>query len=550
MNPGLQYLLRRQPIGTLRRLRRMTRTWQGLLRTLFVGGMLGGLIVLQLVSTILTTRFPTDNPISTEFSSLGPTFAPYFLLLMLASTIGQGGAIHLRPAELDWLLPAPVPRRQLVWFTILSRLRIQLASSVLLSVLLLSWMERWYAGFTSLCLFFLLVLLAGQLAGLVFARLGASIGGRASTLVAATAGLGSVVFVLFLTVSISDGDTLATAKALVEAPVIAQLGWITRPYVELFYVTTLSGWATWTAAAAVPPAVALLGLFRLDASYGEAMLARAKKSQQVLERMRGSGGALAAMGRTRRLFSLPHLPWLGGAGPIAWRQLIGVSRTPGVFIGAVLLSALGIGLPMVMVSTNFTDPDPEFTAGMGLALLVMLAPMLSQLMTFDFRSEVHRMAELRALPISSVAMATGQLAPPAILIGTLQLIGAVSIALYTGAIGPVLLGAYLVATWVFAYAMIGLENVIFLAFPYRLTPKDTAQVHFMGGVVTAMILKFIAMGVVLLPCAALAALAWVASSSAPLTLLVACLPAAVAAGICVLACAALYRRFDVARDIL
>ena len=82
----------------------------------------------------------------------------------------------------------------------------------------------------------------------------------------------------------------------------------------------LLGWAA--AAAAIDLALLVLVL-RLDADYLEwstAISQRAYEQQQAHATDAAGSRSIHRGGASR--FRLPQLPWLGGAGPIAWRQLV------------------------------------------------------------------------------------------------------------------------------------------------------------------------------------------------------------------------------------
>ena len=83
----------------------------------------------------------------------------------------------------------------------------------------------------------------------------------------------------------------------------------------------------WGAAALAIDAALLIVVLKLDANYIESA---ATISQKIYERIRrtkqGGGIAMPVSSRAGRL-GMPQLPWLAGAGPVAWRQLLLVIRT-------------------------------------------------------------------------------------------------------------------------------------------------------------------------------------------------------------------------------
>jgi len=86
--------------------------------------------------------------------------------------------------------------------------------------------------------------------------------------------------------------------------------------------------------------VALIALaMRLDADYAEASVIHSQKMYERIQRARRGGlGAWNTKVSARR--RLPVLPWLGGAGPIAWRQMLTALRNARGFLILALLATL------------------------------------------------------------------------------------------------------------------------------------------------------------------------------------------------------------------
>ena len=95
----------------------------------------------------------------------------------------------------------------------------------------------------------------------------------------------------------------------------------------------LIGWAG--AATAIDLALLLLVL-RLDADYLEWSTAISQAMYEQMQRIRRSGGFAIHLPRRNSRFRLPQLPWMGGAGPIAWRQMILTARTSRAMVRMIL----------------------------------------------------------------------------------------------------------------------------------------------------------------------------------------------------------------------
>ena len=82
-------------------------------------------------------------------------------------------------------------------------------------------------------------------------------------------------------------------------------------------------------------------VLKLDADYLEAAAAVSQKVYEQLQRIRQGGGLSMPATRGAARLRLPGLPWLGGAGPIAWRQVLISLRTSRCPIGSSSDAAWG-----------------------------------------------------------------------------------------------------------------------------------------------------------------------------------------------------------------
>src|SRR5207249_5451646 len=109
-------------------------------------------------------------------------------------------------------------------------------------------------------------------------------------------------------------------------------------------------------------------------------------------RMR-AGGVFAGAGPVKKGGRVPRLPRLGGAGPIAWRQLIEIARNRRGLVAMLMMLAfwvaLFIGLPLLTRGHGRQETLPvEFPITM---VLIMSAVSTQNLMA-DFRRDIDRMA--------------------------------------------------------------------------------------------------------------------------------------------------------------
>ena len=162
----------------------------------------------------------------------------------------------------------------------------------------------------------------------------------------------------------------------------------------------------------------LLGVvIKLDANYLEAAAGASQRRYERMRRVR-SGAALSATARATARRRLPQPPFLGGAGPIAWRQLTNALRSSRGLLLVLFFLALGMGPFFVAVR----EPSPAVTPGMHqrpdfpfvglLSTLVWFSVLLASLLKFDFRSDLDAMETVKTLPLAAAAVAVGQLVVP------------------------------------------------------------------------------------------------------------------------------------------
>ena len=523
---ALLFLLWRDTLGQGRLLWRRLRTPRGAATVLFFALLIGGAFA-------LSTTLP-NSPVATASSEGFRTFAPLVLLAMVTLGVLSPRGLYFRPAEVAWLFPAPLRRRHLVLFNVLSRARMAAFSAL------------WLAAFPALrgrnvattLLGYLLCLLLLQISAQWFAVVrvwsGARTGGRRRV---ALFGV-SALAILALTY-VAGGLEALTA-------VIP-----TRPFTEVVAAETTAAGLLWAV-----PCVALLvalvaSLASLDMGYLETAMTRSHGAEAQRNRVRAGGGAFGGGPRSHRI-RLPHFPRLRGAGPVAWRQCMEVIRNPrGVLLVllVVMTGAGGVVLPPYVGGETGTLP-PVLLPAIGAGMVFAASLLMGDNLAFDFRRDLDRMGVLKALPLSPLAIASGQVAAGTLFVCAIQGIGITAIVLGTGVF------PWGSMAWLFLllppanWSAIAIDNAIFLLLPYRTVAEDPGDVSFVGRTMLSIALK-LAILCVIGGSGTLAGFAAYRLSGGSLSV-----AALAAAGLFVCACLPLTRlvawafdRFDVARDV-
>ena len=542
---ALVLLTRLQIRAALRRAWRRVRTPKGA-----TFAVIGGLVfLLWLAPMLFTMRVVRKSDPDTV-----RLVAPVALLLLAAATLAGGGgkgadrAISFTPAEVNFLFPGPFTRRQLLMYKLARSAAGALLTGLIVSVVLLQHAQRWPAAFAAGTLAMLFVqlltvaiILAAQTAG---AR-AYSAGRRAALGVIACAVLAAIFPAArdLYERGTAGGGIIEAARVLNESPVSRVVLAPLVPFARLFTAASWGGLLTWGAVAAAIDAALLALILRLDADYREVAIAASERMMQRLERVRRGQVVQQSTGTgAPRRTRLPMFPWVGGAGPTAWRQLVTAFRTSRGVLFVLFVIACFALVPMFVSARSLTGPIVAAAAWGTIMLTAMLK--------FDFRAEVDQMAWLKALPLRPTATAAGQLAVPTLFITLLQLLllGAAAWAapsarerLFLLAALPFLLPVNLL--------IVGVENLLFLLFPSRPAGAAPGDISALGRQIVFVLLKMLMIATVagVAAGAAAAAYAFTGPSVVP----------ALAVGFVVLAAAAVaivplvglaYARFDPSMD--
>ena len=548
MNAGLRYLFRKGPSALARRARRRFRGVKGLFLLLGIGALLTLILGPQIVNYM--SRHDGEAA-AVAFEGIR-IWAPAAILLMVLLSMAKG-ALYFRPAEVQFLFPAPITRRQLLLYNLLSKLRVQILSGLWCSIFVLGLSNRWYAGILAPIAVLMFLQLTTQASGLLLAALGEGFAKPAKRFgFLALAGLLIVTLATMKVRLPSGAGLMECARALVELPAVVALCWITRPFVELYLAESPAQFAYWAVivAAILLAEIGLMMLF--DVAYNEAAVRHARERQQALRRMRSGGGALAIAGAKRSGLSIPRFPSWRGAGPIARRQCQEMTRNVrgAVMIGVVIFMWIGIFSIMPAMTGDRKEGSSPSEVLMPLVMILIMTPMMTMNFAFDFRRDLDRMTILKSLPLSPRAIAAGQLVPMTLLLSFWQALGVITLAIFSGQIPPLLLTGILLILLPLNWVVGSVDNIIFLLLPYRTVSKDTGRLPFMGRAMMVMFLKMLVLAVVGGLCTLLGYLIWEITdgSAIPTAVAVAgflgaaCIPLT-------LAVAAAFRSFDVSKDL-
>ena len=489
MDRALWLLIQLQLRGWLRSLGRSLRSPKGLLLAL-----LGLIVFIPWLLVLLTSR---NQALSAEnVRTTGPAFLLAYCFMNVLLSSGER-AVYFSPAEVTFLFTGPFSRRQLLGYKVAVLLLFTLPTTLFLTAVFRAQTTWFLASFVGLMLMTMFMQLFGMALSLAASAVGVRLFSRARKLVLAALLLGVVVLLRPIQEQGIDGVLSSYTWLVLSTP----LRWfydaiLADSWRDLFRYGTLG---------LLVNLLLLFVVFSLDANYLEASSAYSSRVYAQIQRLRGgptvSGGSDSPSPPAQPRRGLPMLPRLGGIGPVVWRQLTTVMRSPGRLVGLVVIQAVFVGV-MLSVARE---------AGGGLVSIMITGVIMMSLFTttmlpFDFRGDLDRLEALKTLPLPPWRLALGQIATPALILGALQwvMLGGLAAVEYVRAPAHnaahwaellwLLAGAAIVVP--INFLLFGLENVLFLLLPSRLMATTPGDFQTIGRNVLLMLVKMLTFGLV------------------------------------------------------
>jgi len=380
------------------------------------------------------------------------------------------------PAEREILLAMPLRPRDLVAYQLASVTVTTILKAGLFTLLLLPDLRCVPLGLAGLVLAMMtleILRMAIEIATWGMGRL-AFLAYRATVLaVLVTAGVAIVAVlmrdeVLSERVHVGEGFRQRLLDVLVQlnASVFSYVALPFRPLIDLIMADDLSAANVWIAAGALAMvsglALAVIGLY---ATTARCVVQRERRIYQANTAGRDAGLTLNSVepppsAECKR--PLPHIPRCGGAGALAWRQLVGARRHWGSLLTAMIAPAVLAFIPCFVVA----DSHLAFLSITG-ALAFYTFLLLPTALRFDFRRDLDRLATLKGLPITPTAAAIGQTLAP-VLIATCFQCGVLALASVARSVPPHHLLIALLVIIPLNVFVFALDNLIYLLYPYRM----------------------------------------------------------------------------------
>lgn len=232
-----------------------------------------------------------------------------------------------------------------------------------------------------------------------------------------------------------------------------------------------------------------------------------QKLYEKVQRVKQGGGIVLPASQKAANIRLARFPWLGGAGPLAWRQILMAIRTSKYAL--VISATIGVVIAVMAFLAPRNANSPDFISIIGVSFLGYLTFIFSMQLPWAFRGDIVHMDCLKSLPVAPLAMAVGELTGGLVLLSVIQLV--ILIGLLGAGGNPVLILTVMAFLIPFDLLLLAMSNTIFLIYPVRFSQGTSADFQMIGRTMLFMLMQFL----ILIPSlgipAGFAALAYVLS---------------------------------------
>jgi Putative ABC exporter len=488
MNPALLRLIVLSIKSAFRRAFRGARTFKGAFLILFTMGVLLMSVGPSLIAAVSMRTLP-GMP---QLSGLVEPYLPIFILgscLLIVIGPASETAILFTPAEVDFLFPAPFHRRELLIYKLAKLLMGSAFIALFFSMSCLIYLNAWLAAFVGIFLtlaFTQLIALAAALVGQIVAEQAYTRTRKIILLGAGALIAAGLAQVLWQTPVQNIGELAGSFRNTATGRVIlAPFEVFSHAILAHRFFPELVLWGS--AAAAIDGALLVLVL-KLDADYLEGAAAISAKLYERVQRAKQGGGLPLPTSKNAARLRIPTLPWLGGAGPLAWRQLLLAMRTSRL----VIAMSLGLACVLLVVALNVPGGTPGsevVVQTMGLGFIAYMTILFAMHLPWAFRGDIEHMDSLKALPIAPLAVATGELAGGVLVLAAIQLVVLAALLAANGNRAVIITAAAFVVP--FDVLLLGVSNLLFLIYPIRMVQSNAPDFQLMGRVMLVMLLQFL-----------------------------------------------------------
>ena len=477
------------------------------------------------------------------FREVIPVAMLVYTVLTIVTSLGER-AIYFSPSDVDFLFPAPFSRRQILLYKILGNVTAAIFIAFLMPMSLIMYVRSWPAAVVGFFLAWLMINSLTMCAQLVAQSVTERAYTRARKLL-----LGGLIAAAAVAMGQAasrglDGpwqETLSRARHSAVAEILlAPFAVFAKIIVAERLIPDALGWVALGA-------ILVVGIYalaiRLDANYLETAVRVSRQMQERRRRAMSDGIFAPQSKRAVQSSRLPQPPWLGGVGPLVWRQVVQSLRGGRGAMVLAVIAVVAIGAFLAFGARQSHDL-PTILPPIIIGIAAYVTFLFSSQAPFGFRADYERMDLLKSLPIKPVAMACGQTLVVAMILTLLQCLVFAATAIFVPAAAGELLVAGLLAL-PFNWILFGTENLLFLLYPSPLVATGSEGFLKMGRVMLFMLAKLLVLGACSAVAAIPAAIVYLVTESMPAACLVAWLALLFPALGILLLVAWVFQRYDV-----
>jgi hypothetical protein len=413
------------------------------------------------------------KPSDPETVRLVVTGAMFLFVLMQFVFSAGDRAVNFKPSEIDFLFTAPISRRQLVLYKIIFSLVTALFPALIFTLVLRPHATMWMAA--ALGAVFGQMFL--QLVAIAFALFRQSL---ALQMYYRTRRYLLIALVLLLFIALKSMmpqewriPTFDEFQTLMDSTVLQIVFF---PFSVIARIITATNWVSvlyWLPLAVLMNVVMILVVLSMDKNFVELSWQVSHKLSSRIKRAQSSGAFISSALKGDIKSRVPMFPWLGGAGPLLWRQVLQLCRvSKSVFI-IHLVAPVGAGGALAYFSSN------QHAVFILIGVLAYCTFLFSFHMRYDFRVDLDHIPLFKMLPLPSYGIVLSELAIPIFLLSATQILALLSFGLVGQKQWPLLCAAMLFALPVNTM-LLAVHNVAFLLFPMRIGPNTAGDMQNFG----------------------------------------------------------------------
>ena len=342
------------------------------------------------------------------------------IMLFAWALPGDSGGLEFSEAEIAFLFPAPLRRRDLLLYKIIRQ-----QPQVMMSAAIFTLLGATRSKFVGLWLAFSVMGIYMMLVALGRARLrlmGINFLVRLVLVLAITAGIAAagVYAVKGVPLHFQHGDGRSLPPefaAIFRVPVVAAILFLPKLYAGAVFPPSLAALAASSLGLLILAVVFFFAADRLNVSFEEGSVVRAQRRHAWVQQMRARrGGGYVMFKRARAPFRLAP------TGPpeiaIIWKNSVATMR---ISLAGIVIILIVFGV----LIANALYLHGEARNGIGIAFLMItcLFPFIGpNIFANDLRLDLPRLEVLKSYPLSGASIVAAEIAAPLVIISALELL--------------------------------------------------------------------------------------------------------------------------------